>query len=104
MGLNNQYEFIFDKRLGIKIPSLKKEWDDYTELEQLEIIHLWELERAKIPDKVKNMENKIENLQDLIFDIDFDDYLKIHEQIVDLSSAINDLNIWYRTSGELNKE
>lgn len=96
-----QYEFVFNKKLGIRIPHLTKEWDEYSLEEQKDIIHQWENERAKIPDRVKEIENEIEELQDLMFKIEFDEYVKVHKEIVEMSSAINDLNIWYRTEGEL---
>lgn len=100
MILDN-FKFVHDKRLGISIPHFDKDWDEYTVEEQHKIIDQWEKERAKIPDRVKELEQEIISKQDSMFDMSFEDYIEVHKEIVDLSSAINDLNIWFRTHGEI---
>jgi hypothetical protein len=44
--------FIFDERLGIKLPHLEKSWEEYTVNEQQEILVTWEIIRGKIPDRI----------------------------------------------------
>lgn len=100
---NQKYRFLHNERLGIRIPQFDLDWDEYNQQEQISIIREWEKERARIPDRIKDIELKIEEMQDLMFEIEFEEYIKIHEQIVDMASAINDLNIWYRTEGEITK-
>lgn len=95
--------FNLDKKLGIKIPHFEKDWDVYTMEEQLNIIRLWEHERAKIPDRIKEIEHEIIEKQELMYDMDFDEYCNLHKEIVDMASAINDLNIWFRTDGHITK-
>ncbi|OEF99050.1 hypothetical protein BHF71_02370 [Vulcanibacillus modesticaldus] len=104
MGQDREYFFVFDERLGIKTPILKKEWDGYTEQEQLDIIKIWEQERAKIPNQIKIMEQMIIEKQNLMFDIDYEEYCEIHKKIIELASIINDLNILFRTEAYLTKK
>ncbi len=94
-------KFKFDEKLGINIPIFEKEWEEFSVQEQLKIIQVWEKERASIPDRIKELEKKIDQLQELMYEIEFNEFIKIHEEIVDMASAINSLNIWYRTEGEL---
>lgn len=101
---NKDYEFRYIERLGIKIPFFNRDWDELDKQTQLEVIRQWETERAKIPDRIKDIENEIIRLQDKMFEIEFEEYYEIHKDIVDMSSAINDLNIWFRTDGEVTKD
>lgn len=50
--------FTLNDRLGIHIPSLKKEWDDYSEVVQQEILLNWERVRGRILDRIKVLEKK----------------------------------------------
>ncbi len=100
----DSFQFVFDKRLGISVPHFDKDWEDYTFEEQHKIIDLWEKERAKIPDRVKEIEQEILDKQEMMFKMSFEDYVELHKEIVDMSSAINDLNIWFRTHGEISNE
>lgn len=101
MEKEKDFKFVLDKRMGIKLPKLNKDWEEFTHEDQVEIIRTWESERAKIPERIKEIEEEIMEKQDSMFDISFEDYIKLHTDIVDLSSALNDLYIWFRTEGEL---
>ena len=94
-------QFIYDERLGIHVPDFLVDWEELSLEEQLSVIDQWEKERSKIPDRVKDLENEIMEKQDKMFEIPFEDYIEIHKEIIDLSSAINDLNIWFRTHGQV---
>lgn len=99
MNNGKAYRFLLDPRLGIKIPHFDKEWEEYTEEEQLDAIGQWEHERAKIPDRIKTLEMKIIEKQEAMFEMSFEEYCEVHKDVIDLASSINDLNIWYRTEG-----
>ncbi|KXG43596.1 hypothetical protein [Tepidibacillus decaturensis] len=94
-------KFVYDFRLGINIPQFDKDWEEYSTLEQSYIIDRWEQERAKIPDRIKLVEKEIMEKQELMFEMSFEEYCKVHEEIVDKASVINELNIWFRTQGEV---
>lgn len=98
------YSFDFVPKLGIHVPTFHLDWDEYSIKEQLDIIHQWEKERAKIPDRIKEIEVKIGELQDKMFEMEFDEYCVIHDDIINMASAINDLNIWFRIEGELSRK
>jgi len=98
------YCFIADHRLGINIPVFQKAWEGYSEKEQEEIIQLWERERAKIPDRIKKIEQEISEKQNVMLHLSFEAYCELHKKIVDMASIINDLNIWYRTEGTITKK
>ncbi|WP_339062829.1 hypothetical protein [Tepidibacillus marianensis] len=93
-------QFIYDDRLGIHIPDFKVDWVDLSLIEQMQVIDQWEKQRSKIPDRVKELEEKIMEKQDKMFEIPFEEYVELHKEIIDMSSAINDLNIWFRTHGQ----
>ncbi|TCS84187.1 hypothetical protein [Tepidibacillus fermentans] len=97
-------QFIYDDRLGIHIPDFRVDWEDLSLNEQLKVIDRWEKERAKIPDRIKELEEEIMKKQDEMFEIPFEEFVEVHKEIVDLSSAINDLNIWFRTHGHVTEE
>lgn len=97
----DKHKFKFDERLGISLPFFEGEWESLSNLEQIKIINQWEKERAKIPDRIKELEQKILDMQETMFDMSFEEYCEIHKEIVSLSSTINDLNIWFRTHGEV---
>lgn len=93
---------MWDERLGISIPSLTGEWDQLSEKEQSEILLHWEEIRGTIPDRIKEIEQKVILKQNALFDEDnFDMSCKLNGEIADLASTINDLNLWYRTQQEL---
>ncbi|MFA9557944.1 hypothetical protein ACERII_11610 [Evansella sp. AB-rgal1] len=86
-----------DDRLGISLPKLEKEWVGYTTEEQSEILSIWEKERAKIPDRIKELENSLHRKTDMLLtENDVEAMVQHNSKIVFLASIINDLNIWYR--------
>lgn len=99
-----KYKFVFDPKLGIKIPHFQIDWEHFTQDEQTEIISLWEQERAKIPERIKQLEQEIHDLHRSMEDMDFAQYCEMHKEVISLASAINDLNIWYRTEAEIDSQ
>lgn len=91
--------FSFDKRLGIFIPTLEKEWDQYDSSIQEMILTKWEHIRGTIPDRIKEIEGTIEHLQQQLYEeMDFERSCLLNQQIAEKASIINDLWIWYRSS------
>jgi hypothetical protein len=90
--------FSFDQRLGIPIPELKDEWEDYHQDEQHSILYYWEQIRGSIPDRIAELEKQINQKQAMLSDEnDFPRSCELNREIAELASIINDLWIWYRT-------
>ncbi len=91
------WQFKFDKRLGISLPVLDKEWKYYDIEEQAQIIAEWEAVRADIPGRIKELENEIEAVQsELNNEGSFKRSCQLNARITELAATINDLNIWFR--------
>lgn len=89
--------FSFDHRLGISLPVLTAEWELYTMETQYAILYYWEKIRGRIPDRIAEIENRINQKQDQLSDeSDFPLSCKLNTEIAELASIINDLWIWYR--------
>lgn len=98
------YQFTFDSRLGISIPKLDQEWEQYSLEEQEQILLEWEAYRSDIPERIKQLEKEIEKKQaELNKEERFTRSCAINDQISHLASTINDLNIWYRIQQETAK-
>jgi hypothetical protein len=89
--------FYFDERLGIPVPDLRVEWDEYSkEVQQYILLH-WEQIRGSIPDRIAELEQEINRKQDKLSDEnDFPRSCRLNTEIADLASIINDLWLWYR--------
>ncbi|MGE6378668.1 hypothetical protein [Peribacillus muralis] len=91
--------FTYDERLGIAIPDLNLEWDEYTKGEQQRILVHWENIRGSIPDRIKELETTINHKQNQLSDeSDFAASCQLNSEIADLASIINDLWLWYRAN------
>ncbi|MDQ0220060.1 hypothetical protein ELQ35_20150 [Peribacillus cavernae] len=91
--------FSVDERLGIPVPIFTKEWSEYGEAEQQEILLLWENIRGSIPDRIKELEKLINIKQDQLSDeSDFAISCQLNSEIANLASAIVDLWLWYRVN------
>jgi hypothetical protein len=94
--------FIYDPRLGIKVPSLEKPWDEIDAYTQSKILAKWEKVRGDIPDRIKELERQINHLQGQLYrENDFNRSCELNSEIAELASIINDLWIWYRTGDEV---
>jgi hypothetical protein len=91
--------FYFDERLGIPVPDLRIEWDEYSKETQQFILFHWEQIRGAIPDRIAELEQEINYKQDKLSDEnDFPLSCKLNTEIAELASIINDLWLWYRTN------
>ncbi|WP_096189722.1 hypothetical protein [Evansella halocellulosilytica] len=94
--------FVYDERLGISIPNLSCEWKSLSQSQQENTISEWETYRGDIPERVKEIEHEINQLQERLYiEDDFDRSCHLNEQISELASVINDLWIWYRTNASV---
>ena len=94
--------FEYNERLGIFIPTLLKEWDEYEKNIQEQILVQWDHIRGMIPDRIKALEVIINLKQDeLSTENDFTQSCNLNSEIADLASIINDLWLWYRIESRL---
>lgn len=99
---NERYRFLYNARLGIRLPELHYEWHEYTEEERTKILLEWEMIRGSIPDRVKYFEEQINIKQDqLNREEDFAESCRLNFAIAELASCIHDLNLWYRVNQDL---
>jgi hypothetical protein len=95
-------KFAFDSRLGISIPQLKTDWEELDPALQEKTLAEWENVRGDIPERIKSLEQKINKLQqDLYEEENFERSCLLNSRIAELASVINDLWIWYRTGEEV---
>lgn len=94
-------EFVYDERLGIHIPELAREWEEYREAERADMLDQWEQIRGRIPDRIMQLERVIVAKQErLDREEDFAVSCRLNTDIAELASAINDLHIWFRINQE----
>ncbi len=91
--------FFFDQRLGILIPELALDWDEYSKDTQEQVLFQWEKIRGAIPDRIAELEAEINHKQAQLDDeSDFLRSCQLNSDIAELASIINDLWLWYRTN------
>ncbi|MFS0554184.1 hypothetical protein [Brevibacillus sp. 179-C9.3 HS] len=92
-----RYQFIRDERLGIRLPQLQLDWEDYSNTERADILLEWEEIRATIPDQIHRVEKVIiEKTKQMSEEDNFMRSCELNSEIHELASVINDLNIWFR--------
>ena len=97
--------FIYDNRLGISVPHLGVSWNDLSPKIQAVIVERWERIRGHIPDRIYEVEEEINRLQQALYEEeDFEQSCIINSQISELASIINELWIWYRTVEDVNNK
>jgi hypothetical protein len=94
--------FSFDQRLGIFLPDLIVEWDQYSEGTQQSILYHWEIIRGSIPERIFELEQRINKKQAQLSDeSNFPRSCELNSEIAALASIINDLWLWYRANQTL---
>lgn len=97
--------FHFDERLGIFLPYLEKEWDEYTQFTQQQILFQWEKIRGHIPDRIAEIEAVINEKQEQLGnELNFTRSCELNNEISECASIINDLWIWYRMNQGISKK
>ncbi len=97
MRLPLRYQFILDERLGIRLPALGLEWEEYSSAERADILLEWEEIRATIPDQIIRVETVIiDKTKQMSEEENFARSCELNSEIHELASVINDLNIWFR--------
>lgn len=92
-----RYQFALDERLGIRLPVIHLDWEEYSKDERDDILLEWEEIRAKIPDRIIQLEAIINVKQAQMFtEDDFARACELNSEVAELASVINDLNIWFR--------
>lgn len=96
------YTFVPDQRLGIPLPQLSKDWDEYSEQEQADILLRWEEIRGTIPEQIKRLERVIILKQDQLNGEDhFPTSCRLNSEIAELASTINELHLWFRVNQDI---
>lgn len=91
--------FIQNERLGIPLPHLELDWEDYSEDTRESILLYWESIRGKIPERIAELEKEINLKQQMLSEeSDFQRSCQLNNEIAELASIINDLWIWFRTN------
>jgi hypothetical protein len=94
-----------DKRLGILIPHVETEWSQLDNNIQQDILLQWEQIRGSIPDRIKELEQIINQKQHALnHEENFSVCCRLNSEIADTASVINDLWLWYRANQELSAE
>ncbi len=97
MNLPLRNYFTFDERLGIRLPALDMQWEEYSHTERADILMEWEEIRATIPDRIHRVEAVIiEKTKQMSEEENFARSCELNSEIHELASVINDLNIWFR--------
>ncbi|WP_102345287.1 hypothetical protein [Bacillus sp. Marseille-P3661] len=97
--------FIENKRLGILVPELDREWDQYNKEVQQEILLQWEIIRGHIPDRIKELEQTINKKQAQLDEEEvFEISCQLNSEIAELASVINDLWLYYRINQDLSEK
>ncbi|WP_257346589.1 hypothetical protein [Pseudalkalibacillus decolorationis] len=94
--------FVYDQRLGIKLPEFDDIWENQSKYTQEAILSEWENIRGMIPDRIKDLEIEINQKQEqLNIEENFELSCRLNSDIAELASIINDLWIWYRTQNHV---
>lgn len=96
------WTFAIDDRLGIPLPQLELEWDQYSEADRSEILLRWEEIRGTIPDQVKKLEQIIIKKQaQLNVEENFKLSCQLNSEIAELAGTINELHLWFRVNQDI---
>ena len=96
------FRFEMDERLGIRLPILEYEWNEYSAAVRSAILYEWEQIRAAIPDRIRELEREIVHKQSRVDEEDnFEESCRLTYEIAELASRINDLNLWYRVDQDI---
>ncbi|GIP21219.1 hypothetical protein [Paenibacillus sp. J22TS3] len=96
--------FVYDSRLGIKVPQFETPFEELPLSERAHIIEVWEDIRGTIPTRVMELEQVIvSKLLELGEENNFEQSCRINSDIAELASIVNDLHIWYRVSAEVSE-
>ncbi|KEQ26230.1 hypothetical protein [Paenibacillus tyrfis] len=96
------YTFELDERLGIPLPRLEQDFEDYSQQEQAEMLLRWEEIRGSIPDRIKQLERVIIAKQEqLNVEEHFPTSCSLNSEIADLASTINELHLWFRVHQDM---
>ena len=96
------YKFSLDNRLGIYLPVLQLEWDEYPEEERAAILDCWEQVRGRIPQRIMELEGIINDKQSQLNNEDnFKTACQLNSDIAETASCINDLHLYFRINQDI---
>ncbi|MBX6351797.1 MAG: hypothetical protein IRZ10_00570 [Thermoflavifilum sp.] len=94
--------FRFDERLGIECPAFDPPFESLPRPIQEAALAYWEKVRSGIPDRIQSFETRINALLARIQETDdWDEITRCFDEISDLATRIQDLNLWARVDPSL---
>lgn len=89
--------FQHDERLSIPLPSFPQPFEEMAPTDQEVVIATWESIRARIPDRIQELEETIQgHLESISETEDWDQIIAWFDEISDMASRIAELNTWKR--------
>lgn len=103
--MTNHPFFHHDERLSIPLPSFPQPFEEMAPTEQESVIVTWESIRARIPDRIQELEKMIEfHLENIRETEDWEQIILWFDEISDIASRIAELNTWQRVDPGLATE
>ncbi|OCA91381.1 hypothetical protein A8F94_05860 [Bacillus sp. FJAT-27225] len=97
-----EHYFAYDRRLGIPVPRVGRDFEQFDRDIQEKILFSWEQIRGAIPDRIKELEHQINEKQAALSnESSFTKSCELNSEIAELASIINDLWLWYRSAAVL---
>ncbi|WP_067923129.1 hypothetical protein [Alicyclobacillus shizuokensis] len=94
--------FRYDDRLQIELPHFPAPFPSLPPDVQEEVLVTWERIRAHIPERIIELEHRIEQVLEKVHHEEDWDIIAAHfQQISDYASRINELNTWRRVDPSL---
>ncbi|QSO46183.1 hypothetical protein [Alicyclobacillus mengziensis] len=95
--MSNHPYFRHNDRLCIPLPVFPQPFEEMAPTDQENIIAAWESIRARIPDRILELEQKIQgHLESISQTDDWEQIIASFNQISDIASRIAELNTWQR--------
>lgn len=100
--MTNHPFFRQDERLSIPLPAFPQPFEEMAPTDQETVIATWESIRARIPDRIQELEQTIRGHLDCISETeDWEHIISCFDEISDMASRIAELNTWSRIDPQL---
>jgi hypothetical protein len=100
--VTNHPYFRHNDRLCIPLPAFPQPFEEMAPTDQEDVIVVWESIRARIPDRILELEHNIQSHLDTIRETDdWEQIIALFNQISDIASRIAELNTWQRVDPHL---
>ena len=97
--------FRHNDRLSIPLPAFPQPFEEMAPTDQESVIAVWEAIRARIPDRIQELEQTIQtHLESISETEDWERIISWFDEISDIASRIAELNTWRRVDPHLTYE